>query len=106
MSDDQYTHFTDETAQNTEWDLLFETNVKVTDFKLLAIDDTDRIFVEGVLFTLDELTPDKPLVVSTYINDVTVNRAISYTDSDGQTKSFLIRFSALDGSVSLEHFEA
>lgn len=106
LSDGQYTHFTDETAQNTDWDLLFETNVKVTDFKLLAIDDTDGIFVEGVLFTLDELTPDKPLVVSTHKNDATVNRAISYTDSDGQTKSFLIRFSALDGSVSLEHFEA
>ncbi len=103
---DSYVHFIDESAINSEWNILFETDVTVTNFKFLAIDNSEDIVIENELFTLDELTVETPLVISTYVNDTTVDRGISYTDSDGETKYFLIKLLVEDGLVLLESFTA
>ena len=98
-NDASYIRFVDETTATPTWHLLFSTDETVTDFRLLALEDTMRI--SETLYTLAELTPDKPLVVSTYMNDVPANRAFSVTSASGKTQTYSIEFSGKDGTLSL-----
>ncbi len=76
----------------------------VKNFKFLAIDNSVDVEIDSVLYTLEKFTNKKDLAVSTYINDATANRGISYVDTDGKTRYFLIIPSMNDGSISLEEF--
>ena len=83
--------FVDETTATPTWHLLFSTDETVTNVQLLTLDESET---QGdALYTLDKLTPDKPLVVSTYINDATINRGVSYVDDNGATHIYSIIYS-------------
>ena len=88
-----------------EWVLVWKANTTLKDFKFLAMDESEELKVEKTLYSLSELTPDKPLVVATYINDATVNRGISFTDSNGDTVYYVIELSMKDGSYTLSKVE-
>lgn len=94
--------FTDPTAQNTEWHLVFKTTTAVRDFQFIAIDAADAPKLDTVLHTIEKLTPEKPLLVSTYILDASVNRGISFVDASGTTRYYAICYSGKDGALSLE----
>ena len=96
--------FIDETSLNSEWHLVFETDMTVTDFKFWNVDDSIKTEFTEALYTLDEFTGEMPLVVSTYINDATCNRGISFVDADGETRYYTIGWSGMDGSLSLHEF--
>ena len=89
----------------TTHSLLFTANENVTQFKFLALDDSEELAVSETLFTIDSFTPEKPFVAFTYINDATVNRGISFVDSEGNTKYFYVALSMDDSSLSLVEFE-
>ncbi len=101
---DSYLHFTDETVSNNDWNLVFTTDTAVQDFKFLALDESTVLTIESVLYTIEELSTEKPFVASTYINDATANRGISFTDVNGETRYYAVSFSGADGSISLEEF--
>ena len=88
-----------------EWVLVWKVNTTLKDFNFLAMDESEELRVDKVLYSLSELTPDKPLVVATYINDATINRGISFTDNKGNTVYYVIELSMADGSYILSQVE-
>lgn len=89
--------FTDTTVPEQNYTLLIQTSRTVTDLRLLALTDSDTISssilyrVQQTLYTLDALTPEDTLALATYVNDATVNRAISYRDDKGVLRHYAIR---------------
>ncbi len=102
----EHSYFFDEIVNDMgEWVLVWKANVTLKDFKFLAMDESEELRVEETLYSLSELTPEKPLVVATYINDATINRGISFTDSEGNTVYYVIELSMNDGSYKLSKVE-
>jgi len=56
------------------------------------------------LYTLDRLTADRPLVVSTTFYGLIPNNGISYVDETGTTRFFAVDMSGEDGSLYLWEF--
>jgi hypothetical protein len=84
--------FTDPKAEYINQYLVFTAQGTITDIKFFTtVEDEWGYQVGEVLFTLDKLTPDKPLVISTYLNDANINRGISFIAEyppDGSFYSF------------------
>ena len=87
------------------YDLIFFTNTTVKNFTLLEMDESEVLKVVDPLWCIDELTPEKPVIVSTWLNDATISRGISYTDQSGEQHVFSIFLSMRDDSVSLVDFK-
>ena len=102
----EHVYFFDEIVNEMgEWVLVWKVNTTLKDFNFLAMDESEELRVDKVLYSLSELTPDKPLVVATYINDATINRGISFTDNKGNTVYYVIELSMADGSYILSQVE-
>lgn len=100
------------TADNfdTQVKVLFSTTESVKDFKFLELqlDEVDKngkiSFLEKEIYSLKNLTNEKPLVVDmTFFGD-TPNYGISYVDNNGNTKKFAIQMSGEDSSLLLVEF--
>ena len=87
------------------YDLIFFTNATVKDFTLLEMDESEVLQVGDALWRIDELTPEKPVIVSTWLNDATISRGISYNDQNGKEHVFSIVLSMKDDSLSLVEFK-
>lgn len=87
------------------YDLIFFTNATVKDFTLLEMDESEVLQIGDALWCIDELTPEKPVIVSTWLNDATISRGISYIDKNGKEHVFSIVLSMKDESVSLVEFK-
>ena len=87
------------------YDLIFFTNATVKDFTLLEMDESEVLQIGDALWRIDELTPEKPVIVSTWLNDATISRGISYTDQNGKEHVFSIVLSMKDESLSLVDFK-
>jgi len=90
---------------NANYNLIFSTDATVKDFTLLEMDESEVLQVGDALWCIDDLTPEKPIVVSTYLNDATISRGISYTDQNGEKHIFSIFISMKDSSLSLVEFK-
>ncbi len=99
---ENYEHFYDSDAIEQRWIIVIETDTDVNDFCVVALDESEMLKVTDTRFTLDTLRADKPIIIHTYINDVTLNRGIAYTAKDGTVRYFGIYCSMYDGSVSLK----
>ncbi len=104
MANPENYHFYDD--PDNDWTpVLFKTNVTVTNVRFLEIDvvDFDAIELEykevGVLYTLDEMTPEKPFVAETEFADILAVRGISFQAPDGSTRTYILQDSAMDGSL-------
>ncbi len=97
-------YFLDKNERNSNWNLVIQTDRTITDFKFLAIDESESIRIDEILYAAREITPEKPFVVSTYINDATTNRGISFVDPNGVRRYYYISQSCKDGSLSLNEF--
>ena len=93
------------TEEGANYNLIFFTNTTVKNFTLLEMDESEALKVVDPLWCIDELTPEKPIIVSTWLNDATISRGISYTDQNGEEHVFSIFLSMKDGSVSLVDFK-
>ena len=87
------------------YNLIFFTNVAVKNFTLLEMDESEVLQISDALWCIDELTPEKPVIVSTWLNDATISRGISYTDQNGKEHVFSIVLSMKDESLSLVEFK-
>jgi len=87
----------------------FTASEAVSDFKVFSISfdeitqDGKSLFTKGAeLFTLSELTAEKPLVIKLYGPGPFPNVAISYNDADGNGYVYAICESGEDGSLYLK----
>ena len=87
--------------------VVFSTESTVTDFRVLSIsmqdyDDSDNFtFAAEELFTLAELTPERPLEAGLQFIGTIPNNGISFVDPDGNTKYYAVDMSGRDGSLFL-----
>ena len=91
--------------EGANYDLIFFTDATVKDFTLLEMDESEVLQINDALWCIDELTPEKPVIVSTWLNDATISRGISYTDQNGEQHVFSIFLSMKDDSLSLVEFK-
>lgn len=96
------------TADNSEYaaNVLFSAKKAVTDFKLLTInleniddDGNIRFSAAGELYSLPELTPEKPLAVRMTFEGSIPDKGISYVDASGTKQTYAVTMSGKDGSV-------
>lgn len=76
---------------------------KITDFELSHVEyngDNNNFDQGEVLYSIEELTPDKPLILKFYMPDVAGLKA-SYTMESGMKQSVVIGESGEDGSIFL-----
>jgi len=91
--------------------VVFTANITVEDFKYLEILLTDCVgdmcsfdIVEE-LYSINELRPERPLVIGMVFMGSIPNRGISFVDETGTTRYFSINQSGRDGSLFLLEFE-
>lgn len=89
-------------------EVLLTARRTVKDFKILALNmnETDengniRPGSVEVLYSLEELSPEKPLVLVTGFAGVIPSVGISYADSNGEEKMYAVSMSGKDGSLFL-----
>ena len=81
-------------------------NVKLIDVETGHVDDKiTKFYIKDVVYELDELTPEKPLVFGTVFPNFMANHVISYEDTTGKEKIFSISMSGEDGSIKLNPAE-
>ena len=102
----EFIEFEDEGYQK----IIFTTNIPVKDFRFIAVDykeeNTNIVFFESeVLFSLKELTPEEPFVVTWMEWGSTPHRGISFIDETDATRYFYIAMSGEDSSLLLVEFE-
>jgi len=82
----------------------------VTDFKLLSLSfesmTDDGVITFGIeeLYTLDRLTPERPLAADMTFFGTIPNNGVSYVDETGTLRRFAVDMSGQDGSVYLWEF--
>ncbi len=101
----EFIEFDDEGYQR----ILITSNVAVKDFKFIEVGfeerDSSIVFLENeVLYSLEELTPQEPFLVTWMEWGSIPHRGISFTDETGKTRYFYIGMSGEDGSLFLTEF--
>ncbi|MCQ2191826.1 MAG: hypothetical protein MJZ23_03030 [Paludibacteraceae bacterium] len=89
---------------------VFMVDHAVRDFKVLALTFVDvdangkMNFTTKTQYTLDQLTPEKPLLVKATLFGTIPNLGVSYVDHTGKTRQFAVQESGEDGSALLLEF--
>jgi len=91
----------DTKAISHSWKIVVETTKDVTDFRFVELDESEKLKVGDTVFEFETLKANTPVLFHTYINDATLNRGISYQDSNGVVRYFGFKCDANDGTVSL-----
>ena len=87
--------------------VLLSCEYAVKDFKVLGIEasmSSSLSFFTEELYALDELSPDRPLLLNMTFYGLLPYYGISYVDDSGETISYSINMSGKDGSVILTEF--
>ena len=90
--------------------VVFYTDEIVTDFKVLSLEETgydenyNSVYSIDELYTLEELAPNEPFVVSMIDYEFIPRNGFSYIDKNGRSWRFAISQSGYDGSMILEQF--
>lgn len=71
--------------ENSQLPFLVMVKETVKNVTFFTVDGANTELPEYTIETWEELTPEKPLLIYTYLNDATIDRGISYTDEDGTT---------------------
>ncbi len=97
--------FKDENVSYINCNILFSVNSPITNFKFFSINDeyfmdsteavTSPLVIDEILYTISSITPEKDIVISTYINDAVANRGVSFTDANGVTHYFSINYNTI-----------
>lgn len=100
-----YIHFYDQDSIDTNWSVIITVNAPIKDFRFVELDESEELRMGKVLY--EEETPPigSSYMFHTYINDVALNRGISYQDQDGSIRYFGIYCDMKDGSVCLKEIE-
>ena len=87
--------------------VLLSCEYAVKDFKVLGIEasmSSSLSFSTEELYALDELSPDRPLLLNMTFYGLLPYYGVSYVDDSGETISYSINMSGKDGSVILTEF--
>lgn len=87
--------------------VLLSCDYAVKDFKVLGIEasmSSSLSFFTEELYALDELSPDRPLLLNMTFYGLLPYYGVSYVDDSGETISYSINMSGEDGSVILTEF--
>ena len=88
--------------------VLLSCEYAVKDFKVLGIEaspmSNSLSFSTEELYALDELSPDRPLLLNMTFYGLLPYYGVSYVDDSGETISYFINMSGEDGSVILTEF--
>ena len=84
-------------------DVLFTAKEAVRSFQLLRVDTDGELYESTVLYALDSLTPDTPLLITLTFGGAQGN-GFAYIDSVGLLHRYLLEVSAEDGSLQLTSF--
>ena len=87
--------------------VLLSCEYAVKDFKVLGIEasmSSSLSFFTEELYALDELTPERPLLLNLTFYGLLPYYGVSYVDDSGDTISYSINMSGKDGSVILTEF--
>lgn len=87
--------------------VLLSCEYAVKDFKVLGIEasmSSSLSFFTEELYALDELTPERPLLLNMTFYGLLPYYGVSYVDDSGETISYSINMSGKDGSVILTEF--
>ncbi len=105
LNSGDYHEFTADSSEYTV-KLVFKANEVLTDvhFYSLEYGDNGALAVSEELYTLSELTPDKPLVTGVVFYGSMTTYGISFTDSDGQTHHCAVSLSGEDGSLLMNEY--
>ncbi len=105
----EYDLFEEEYKRNTPSKIIFRTNVAAKDFKFIALEydqqKAEAIKPYKVLYSLDALLPEKPLVVTWMEIGLMPHRGISFVDENNVTRYFSLSLSGEDGSTILVELE-
>lgn len=85
-------------------DVLINAKITVTDFHLVRLNYQDGYAIAENLFSLGELTPERPLVAGLSFPGIISQFGITFSEPDGNIRAFAISQSGEDGSVFLEEF--
>ena len=87
--------------------VLLSCEYAVKDFKVLGIEasmSSSLSFFTEELYALDELTPERPLLLNMTFYGLLPYYGVSYVNGSGETISYSINMSGKDGSVILTEF--
>lgn len=87
--------------------VLLSCEYAVKDFKVLGIEasmSSSLSFFTEELYALDELSPDRPLLLNMTFYGLLPCYGVSYVNGSGETISYSINMSGKDGSVILTEF--
>ena len=87
--------------------VLLSCEYAVKDFKVLGIEasmSSSLSFSTEELYALDELSPDRPLLLNMTFYGLLPYYGVSYVDDSGEAISYSINMSGKDGSVILTEF--
>ncbi len=87
--------------------VLYKTSETVTNLEIFQLSVTENGDLQKgkVLYTLQKLSPDKPLVAETCIDGDTPVRGISFEDADGNIHCYSVSKNKKDGSVKLSEID-
>lgn len=91
----------DSKAPSQTWKILVEATKDIKNFRFVELDESETLKVGQTIVELEILKANTPILLHTYINDVTLNRGISYQDDDGVVRYFGFNMNLNDGSVTL-----
>ena len=100
-----FIHFYDRDSINTDWKIVITVNEQIDGFEFLELDESDALSIGKTLYQAQFPKIGDAYIFHTYINDATLNRAVSYKDKNGQIKYFGIECNMNNGSVSLKEIE-
>ena len=88
--------------------VLLSCEYAVKDFKVIGVETSPMSgslsYSTEELYALDELTPDRPLLLNMTFYGLLPYYGVSYVDGSGETISYSINMSGKDGSVILTEF--
>lgn len=108
---DAFDKFVDDSSKY-QVKVVFTSNIPVREFRYVELsfrdagqgDNAINFDILKDLYHVDELTPQRPLVVTMLLDGVIPNRGISYVDESGTTRYFTISMSGKDNSLLLTEF--
>jgi len=89
--------------------IMIRTDIPIKDFAFFEIgydieDDNFKFYPGSILYTIDELPPERPFVVTMYMPEIIPTHGFSFSDGDNTKRNYLIQESGMDGSIFLVEF--
>jgi len=89
--------------------IVIRTDVTLKNLNFISIgyEDTGEqasFFAEDILYSINELSPKKALVIKTFISEGNPSRGISFLDENSIKRYFYISENGMDSSLSLIEF--